>query len=61
MDELTARDLYAVLGVARGVPGREIRRAYRGLACLTTQISPGTPRGLSSSRNLPTPTRSCTT
>lgn len=32
MDETAARDLYGVLGVARDVPAREIRRAYRRLA-----------------------------
>lgn len=32
MDELNAKDLYAVLGVARDAPAREIRRAYRRLA-----------------------------
>jgi hypothetical protein len=32
MHEPAANDLYAVLGVARDAPGREIRRAYRRLA-----------------------------
>ena len=32
MDEVSASDLYAVLGLARDAPAREIRRAYRRLA-----------------------------
>ena len=32
MDEASASDVYAVLGVARDAPAREIRRAYRRLA-----------------------------
>jgi hypothetical protein len=32
MPEVTATDLYALLGVARDAPAREIRRAYRRLA-----------------------------
>lgn len=32
MNKPAAKDLYAVLGVARGAPAREIRRAYRRLA-----------------------------